>query len=123
IVAGAATTIDVSAGDGQSADAGTPVAVPPRVLVADVSGNPVGGVNVTFAVGSGGGSVVPTTAVATDANGLAAVTSWTLGNNPGPNSLKATSGGLSGSPVTFTATGVTGAPAQLTITTQPSSAA
>ena len=123
IVAGAATTIDVSAGDGQSTDAGTPVAVPPRVLVADVSGNPVGGVNVTFAVASGGGSVVPTTAVATDANGLAAVTSWTLGNNPGPNSLKATSGGLSGSPVTFTATGNTGAPAQFTITTQPSSTA
>ena len=53
LVAGAAATIDVSAGDGQTADAGTPVAVPPRVLVADVSGNPVGGVNVTFAVASG----------------------------------------------------------------------
>jgi len=123
IVAGAAATIDVSAGDGQSADAGTPVAVPPRVVVADVSGNPVSGVNVTFAVATGGGSAVPTAPVATDVNGLAAVTSWTLGNNPGPNTLKATSGGLSGSPVTFTATGVTGAPAQLTITTQPSSAA
>ena len=69
LVAGAAATIDVSAGDGQSADAGTPVAVPPRVLVADVSGNPVGGVNVTFAVASGGGSVVPTAPVATGANG------------------------------------------------------
>ncbi|HSR91626.1 MAG TPA: invasin domain 3-containing protein, partial [Gemmatimonadales bacterium] len=123
IVAGAATSIDVGAGDGQSDDAGTPVAVPPRVIVADVSGNPVSGVNVTFAVASGGGSVVPTTAVATGVNGLAAATSWTLGNTPGTNTLTATSAGLSGSPVTFTATGLTGAPARFTITTQPSSTA
>jgi adhesin/invasin len=80
-------------------------------------------VNVTFAVASGGGSVVPTTPIATGTNGLAAATSWTLGNTPGTNTLTATSTGLTGSPVTFTATGLTGAPDHFTITTQPSSTA
>ncbi len=120
---GTATTIAVSAGDGQTADAGTDVAVPPEVVVTDVSGNGVSGVNVTFAVASGGGTVVPTTPIATDVNGNAAVNSWTLGTTPGTNTVTATSGSLNGSPVTFTATGVAGAPAKFTLTTQPSSTA
>ncbi|MBI1966500.1 MAG: Ig-like domain-containing protein, partial [Gemmatimonadetes bacterium] len=71
-------------------------------------GNPVSGVSVTFAVASGGGTVDPTTAILTDAGGIAQVTSWTLGPTAGTNTLTATAGTLSGSPVTFTATGTAG---------------
>src|SRR5206468_2774592 len=77
--------------------------------------NPVADVAVTFAVASGGGVVVPTSPVRTNASGIAAVTSWTLGPTAGPNTLTATAGTLAGSPVTFTASGTVGAPTQLTL--------
>src|SRR5207245_2799925 len=106
---GAATQDRHSAGKGQSATAGSAVPVDPSVIVHDANGNPVSGVAVAFAVASGGGTVVPATAVTTGTNGIATVTSWTLGPTAGPNTLTATSSGLTGSPVTFTATGTTGA--------------
>src|SRR5207302_3627296 len=77
--AGAATEIAVHAGDGQSARVATAVAVPPAVIVTDQHGNPVAGVAVTFAPGTGGGGVNPTSPITTGADGIAAVTSWTLG--------------------------------------------
>ncbi len=100
LVQQAATTIAVNDGDGQSGDAGAAVATAPSVKVSDALGNGVQGVSVTFAVASGGGTVVPTTPVTTNSSGIAAVTSWTLG--PGINTLIATTAGGS---VTFTATG------------------
>jgi adhesin/invasin len=103
--AGAATQIAINAGDGQVATAGTAVATPPSVIVQDAFDNPVAGVAVTFAVLSGGGTVDPTSPVMTNASGIAAVTSWTLGATPGTNELTATASGLSGSPVKFTAVG------------------
>jgi len=108
--AGAATQIALNAGNGQSATVNTAVATAPAVIVEDQFGNAVSGVSVTFAVASGGGTVNPTTAVLTNASGIAAVTSWTLGTAVGSNSLTASSTGLSGSPLTFTAT-ATAAPA------------
>ena len=48
LTAGPASTMDVNAGNGQSAAAGTAVAVAPSVIVRDASGNPVSGVAVTF---------------------------------------------------------------------------
>ncbi len=122
LTASAATTVAISAGDGQSAAAGSAVSVAPAVLVTDQSGNPVSGTAVTFAVATGGGSVVGGSATS-NASGIAAVTSWTLGTTAGSNTLTATSGGLTGSPLTFTATGTAGAASQLTITTQPSATA
>ena len=105
----------------QSGTAGSAVAVDPAVIVRDVSNNPVSGVAVTFAVASGGGSVLPATPVSTDASGIAAATSWTLGGTAGPNSLTATAapGGITGNPVTFTATGVAGSAGRLAMFTQP----
>lgn len=101
--AGLPATIAIQAGNNQSATVGTAVTVPPSVLVTDGAANPVTGVPVTFAVASGGGTVVPTTPVTTGSTGLATVTSWTLGATPGPNTLTATVTGLTA--VTFTATG------------------
>src|SRR2546429_4111952 len=49
----------------------------------------------------------------TNASGVATVGSWTLSPTAGQNTLTATSGTLSGSPVTFTATGTAGAAATI----------
>jgi adhesin/invasin len=108
------TQIALNAGDAQTATAGSAVAVAPSVIVKDASNNPVSGVSVTFAVASGGGSVVGGSAT-TNASGIATVTSWTLGTTAGANSLTATSGSLTGSPVTFTATGAAGAATQIAV--------
>jgi len=113
--AGAATQIAVNAGNGQSATVATAVAVPPSVLVRDAFNNPVAGVAVTFAVASGGGSATGTAAT-TNASGIAAVATWTMGQTAGPNTLTATATGLTGSPVTFTATGTAGAATTAAIT-------
>ncbi len=117
---GAASTITLFAGNGQTAVAGSAVATAPAVKVTDLGGNPVSNVPVTFAVTGGGGSVQPVTSVITDAGGIAAATSWTLGTTTGANTLSATASGLAGSPVSFTATGIAGAATQLAVTTQPS---
>lgn len=114
-----------SAVDPQTGSAGAPVAVPPAVKVTDADGNPVAGVAVTFAVASGGGSVNPTTPIATDVNGIAAVTSWTLGAVAGVNTLTATANGtgITGNPATFTATGQIGAASKLGLAVAPSASA
>ncbi len=95
--------ISIQAGNNQSAIVSTAVPIPPSVLAQDAFKNPLPGFAVTFAVGAGGGSITganPTT----QPSGLATVGSWTLGPNPGANTLLATGAGLSGSPLTFTAT-------------------
>jgi adhesin/invasin len=99
---GVPASLAINAGNGQSAPAGTAVATPPSVIVRDGPGSPVAGVNVTFAVASGGGSITGATAT-TLGTGIATLGSWTLGAAPGSNSLTASVTGLT--PVTFTATG------------------
>jgi hypothetical protein len=88
----------------QSGSAGQTVAQPPSVQVRAADDTPVPGVAVTFAV-NGGGSISPTGVVTTNANGIASLTSWTLGAQPGAlQTVTASSPGLAGSPLTFTAT-------------------
>src|SRR5207248_2286699 len=74
------------------------------VALKDGSSNPVSGVAVVFSVTSGGGSTSPVTAV-TDASGQARST-LTLGPVPATNTVAAIATGYSGSPITFTATGL-----------------
>ena len=107
-------SIAINAGDGQSATVGSSVVTAPSVIVRDGLSNPVSGVSVTFAVASGGGSIMGGSAT-TNASGIATVGSWTLGPAPGSNTLTATSTGLTGSPLTFTATGTVGAATQIAI--------
>jgi adhesin/invasin len=107
--AGAPANIAKNGGDGLSAHVGTPVGVAPSVKVTDAFNNPVSGVTITFAVASGGGSIANSSAT-TDASGIASVGTWTLGPNPGSNTLTATRSGLTGSPLTFNATGIVGSP-------------
>jgi hypothetical protein len=91
-------------GDGQSAPTGSSVPTRPAVRVTTDGGDPVSGVQVTFRVTSGGGSVAGTVQT-TDANGVARVGDWILGPAPGTNTLEASSDEVGGSPVTFTAEG------------------
>ncbi len=102
---GPAASIAAAAGDNQTAATGTAVAIAPAVRTKDVFGNDVANVAVEFTVGSGGGSVSGGSKT-TDAGGLATVGGWTLGPNPGANTLVATAqgAGLTGNPVTFSAT-------------------
>ena len=102
--AGAPAMVVLNGGDGQSASAGATLPVPPSVRVTDASGNPVSGVMVTFAVTAGGGSLVGEQEL-TDASGIAAATSWTLGPASGANTVTVTvtGTGVSGNPVTITA--------------------
>ncbi len=97
----AAVTASAAWQAGQQATVGTQLPVGPEVLVTDSHGNPVSGVTVAFA---GDGSV-GAASVETDANGKAGTT-WTLGTAAGTQSVTATVVGLTGSPVSFTATGL-----------------
>ena len=83
--AGPATTMVINAGNGQTAIAGLAVATAPSVKVTDAGGNPVSGIDVTFAVASGGGSITTGAAATTNAAGIAAVNSWRLGTAAGAN--------------------------------------
>jgi len=89
-------------GDGQTAEAGAPVAIEPAVRVTDSAGTPTAGVTVTFVVTRGGGTVAGASQT-TGPDGIARVGRWTLGSEPGVNSLEARAGSLQGSPVVFTA--------------------
>ena len=99
--AGAPAVLSMNAGDNQAAAPSAAVSVSPSVRVHDADVNPVPGVNVTFAVVTGGGSVTGATA-ATDASGVATVGAWTLGPSLGTNSLSASVTGVA-SGVSFTA--------------------
>ena len=113
-----ATTVEIVAGDGQTADPGSAVAVRPSVRVTNAAGDGVAGFGVTFVVTGGNGNVTGS-AQTTNSNGVATVGSWVLGD-PGANTLEARATGLSGSPVVFTATAnqTTG---RLVFLTQPTS--
>jgi adhesin/invasin len=97
--------------DNQTALAGAAVAVAPSVTITNSDGSALNGTSVLFAVASGGGSVTPGT-VTTDAQGVATVTSWTLGTTAGTNTLLATAGNAT---FTFTATGTAGPAASVAI--------
>ncbi len=105
-----ATTLAANSSTSVTGVAGAAVTPPPAVIVKDQNGSPMGGATVTFAAVSGGGSVSGAT-VTTNASGIAAVGSWTLGPATGANVLHATTGTLSG--VAFTATSTAGAAASL----------
>jgi plastocyanin len=92
-------SITKSAGDAQIAPAGTALPESLAVIVKDQSGAALPGVNVTFAVTSGGGTVSPASR-ATNALGIAK-TSRTLGPNAGTQIVTVSAGNVT--PVQFTA--------------------
>ncbi|MBK8056858.1 MAG: Ig-like domain-containing protein [Gemmatimonadetes bacterium] len=120
-------TVRFIAGAGQSAPAGTPVAVLPKVKVVDAAGNPVAGWWVRFtATGPGTGAVVAPDSLQTNAQGEATVTGWSLGRTVGTNTLSASvrKDPTTTRTTTLTATGVPGPAARLVRnSTDPQSAA
>ena len=92
-------TIAVNAGNNQVAAAGSALPESLAVIVRDQGGAALAGVNVTFAVTGGGGSVSPATRV-TDASGIAK-TRRTLGPNAGTQTTSAIAGSLA--PAAFSA--------------------
>ncbi len=107
-LAASPSEVSVHEGDNQTGLVGYDVNLPPAVIVKDIAGNPFPGAEVTFAVASGGGSITGAVAT-TGTDGVARVGSWTLGTSAGANTLTATvtGAGITGNPVTFTATGAT----------------
>lgn len=99
-------------GDGQSAPAGTALPESLVVQVADVFGNPIAGVPISWTAEEGG--TVGESVVETDADGRSSV-ERILGAAAGPQRTKAGADGLAGSPVTFQHTATAGAASQLTL--------
>jgi len=95
----------------------------PAVRLHTYNGSLLPGINVTFAVAAGGGSLTGA-APTTDAAGLAAAGSWTLGLTPGLNTVTATAtpphagSYVTPAPLTFSATATP--PTQLQFRVQPS---
>lgn len=90
-VAGEPAAIAAVAGDGQTGIVGLVLPESAAVRVTDEAGRPVPEVSVAWTVAAGGGSVSSGTAT-TDDDGVA-MTAWTLGPDPGANTLRAEAGG------------------------------
>jgi hypothetical protein len=101
-----AASVVVFEGADQIGLVGFALNTPPAVRVLDQVGDPFPGATVDFQVETGGGSITAGSTVS-DANGVARVGSWTIGGSAGANTLSATvtGSGITGNPVTFTATG------------------
>jgi hypothetical protein len=83
--AGRPATMDIVAGDHQTAPPGAPLSIPLQVKLADQYGNPTPGVVVTYATVVGSGTVLGTSTT-TDALGIASSGVWTLGD-AGPQAV------------------------------------
>lgn len=101
--AGAAAQIALKGGSGQTGTVATALANPFEVIVKDAFGNAVQGTSVAWAVTGGGGAIAPAVSTS-DASGTASAV-LTLGPAAGANTVTATAAGLTGSPVSFSATG------------------
>ncbi len=100
----AATSISVVSGDNQRGVQGSGLLAGFVVKVGDAQGNGVSGVTVGWSVTAGDGSLSQTS-TPTNSTGQATVV-LTLGSTATQNTVTASAEGLTGSPLTFTATGV-----------------
>src|SRR5437867_2526511 len=94
----------VASGDGQTGTVSSPLANALQVVVTE-AGVPKPNVQVDWQA-AGGGAVDPAGSF-TDADGIAGTT-WTLGSTAGTQAASASVSGAQGSPVSFTATAVSG---------------
>jgi hypothetical protein len=99
-VPGTAASLVLISGNGQTGSPGEQLSQPLVVRIVDESGNGIPSQAVTWIVATGGGAVDPSTSFA-DGEGFAS-TQWTLGPNPGTNTLSAVASGVG--IVNFTAT-------------------
>ena len=95
IIEPAPTTIEVVAGDGQRAVQGLPLEDSVIVRVLDQDGRTMSGIEIAFAPGTGHGQVDSASAATGDDGQATAF--WTLGPDPGDQTLNVTAGQASGS--------------------------
>ena len=114
--AGTPSVIRIDSGNGQSGQAGTELDAQLVVQVLDDADTPVSGVEVSWSVESGGGSLSPASGQ-TDAQGRTATT-WTLGPTTGTQQVRAAVEGAGN--VRFEATVTAGEAAVLGIRREPS---
>jgi len=88
-VATSVASLEVNAGNNQTAVVASAVSLPPSVIARDGAGNPIEGALVTFAAIGSDGQVTDAVRV-TDASGAAQAGGWTLGTTAGADSLIAT---------------------------------
>jgi PKD repeat protein len=113
--AGNAARVTIVSGNGQQAAPGSQLPAPLVVQVLDENNNPITARAVAWVVGTGDGSVNPETST-TDEQGRAS-TDWTLGAEPGRNTLTAVVSGAS--LAAFTATGTKTASSTSIVSHQP----
>jgi hypothetical protein len=95
---------EILRGDGRQGAAGTALPIEPAVRVVDaLTGQPLDGLNVAFAVSAGGGNIANAAPV-TDQDGIATPGVWTLGPAQGTNTLVATVEGADAAAFTAQAT-------------------
>src|SRR6266850_2198518 len=99
-----AARMDIVSGDAQSAVVANPLGQSLVVKVSDTNGNAVQGFNVAWTAATGAGQV-STGTTSTGPDGKASITA-TLGTVAGAQTFTAAGSGLTGSPKTFTATGI-----------------
>jgi hypothetical protein len=110
VVPGAPASITKQGGDNQSGLLSALLGSPLSVLVQDPYGNATPGVNVAWAVASGGGALSSST-TQTNSSGIA-TDGWTLGSLLGSQTATAAASGVA-SAVTFTASALGGAATKL----------
>jgi adhesin/invasin len=98
VTAGPPASVAANSPVSQSGRVGIAAPSRPSVVVRDMSNNPVAGVNVSFALTAGGGSISGAAQV-TDAQGVATLGGWTLGPTVTTNTVTATVSGFP--PVNF----------------------
>jgi len=106
-----ASSIALNGGDLQTGTVGISLATPYTVVVKDLAGLPVAGVPVSWAVPPSSGTIAPAQSTTNGAGIATAIR--TLGTVAGTQTATASVGGLSGSPVTFSATALAGAATRL----------
>src|SRR5439155_213553 len=121
LTAGTATQLTVTTEPSSTAQSGVPFAQQPVIQVRDASGNPVsqGGVTVTAAIATGGGTLGGTLTATTTETGVATFTNRSEARRVGKRSLSLSATGhknVNSATVTLTA----GTATQLTVTTKPS---
>src|SRR5229473_2316912 len=109
-----AASIEVVSGDAQTGVVGNALAQPLVIRVLDTNGNAVPAFGVTWSVGTGAGQV-SAGSTTTGPDGKASITA-TVGTIAGANSFTAAAAGLTGSPKTFTATGIADVATTLVLT-------